>query len=531
MKKQVHEIPFEDIAWKWLTSIGVSVSKDFVTRELQSHPDYPSLTALTDFLETGGMKYYALKSEPQHVSQFNYPLLAHAQADNADYMQQVNTASDWKNDDLLEKKWSGIVLFAEDNPKWQREEHTHIVRRKRALMTLSIAGCILLLTAVAAVFQGSFQPATATWGILSLAGVTISLLTVAKEMGMQIKVVNEVCNSVSAYGCDAVLRSRYAKIGGRVSISDLSLSYFVAQFVFFILSANNATAMLVSQAIAVPLLAVPVASVYSQKFVLKRWCALCLGIVAVLVLQGASSFLLPTGNLLTTPLLMAGYFFLLQAVIYLAILPLKGALKDLRERLAYANELLKWKRDGQLFMHQWEQRPAVDTTTLPGELYLGNREAPLEITVACNPYCGPCSSAHEVLDKIYDLYKDTVGIKVRFTCQPGSKDRITEAVTAILQSAATLPDDDAKAEMIADWFVHRDMEKWQRKWKPTVLTNVDDMILHFSHWSTAAQIVGTPTIFLNGRTLPSKYQLKDLLHLIPALSVSPMALQDQEGIS
>ena len=117
-------------------------------------------------------------------------------------------------------------------------------------------------------------------------------------------------------------------------------------------------------------------------------------------------------------------------------LPIKGLLKSRIEATQAARELARWKKDPQIFNALLQNEPGIDCTPWPGELQLGNAHAALQITVACNTYCGPCANAHKKLDKILEAYPDEVGISLRFICIPQDLDNNhTIAVNAILQKA------------------------------------------------------------------------------------------------
>ena len=100
-----------------------------------------------------------------------------------------------------------------------------------------------------------------------------------------------------------------------------------------------------------------------------------------------------------------------------------------------------------MFKNQWEKEQQVDTTIWENDLVIGNPNAPVMITVACNPYCGPCASAHKQLDQMLDKHKGKLALQVRLLCNTtNTEDKRTIAVTALLQKAAEFltPEDKKK---------------------------------------------------------------------------------------
>lgn len=521
MKTQQHQIVFEAIVRRWLRSLGIRTHRAFIAKTLHTHPDYPSLASLTDLLDMGGMQYYATEGERAQIRDFNYPLLAHINTGSTDYLVQVNEPAAFESDEKLRNNWTGIVVFAEEKARWKIPENTKLLQRQYAFAAMGSIAVLLLLAAFS--FQLSLP--LLTWGILALAGITFGVLAIATELGMQIGIVNEVCNAVGGKtGCKAVLKSKLAKVYGSITVADLALSYFLTQFAFFVAAAWYPALMATLMLMAMPLLLVAGVSLIVQQFRLKRWCALCLGIVGVLIVQSVLAFTFFTDTL--EPLTI-GYFLVAQVILCLAIQPIKGQLKDNKENEDHAKELLKWKRDPMLFIAQWERMEQVDTTTMPHELRFGNPNAALEIVVACNPFCGPCQYAHEVLDEIYKTYKDQLSVKVRFLSMEDRAANITEAVTAIFQCARGLQSGEEVAHMLSDWFRYMNMKKWRKHWQYNASLDVKDQLVAHRKWMNEAGVRGTPTFYINGRRMPKSYVLKDLMHLVPILAASEIALQTE----
>jgi hypothetical protein len=148
--------------------------------------------------------------------------------------------------------------------------------------------------------------------------------------------------------------------------------------------------------------------------------------------------------------------------------------------------------------------------------------APLQITVACNPYCGPCASSHRQLEELLHRYPDQLKIQLRLLCRPeDAGDSRTTAVIAILQKATTVENNEELQQLFTDWFQYMDFDKWVNKWKPDTNINVDQQLKQHSLWVEQSNIAWTPTFFINGKQLPGRYSLNDLELLIPRLRELP----------
>lgn len=509
---------------EWLSLTGNSVNKKFCREEIGTHPDYPALTSLTDFLDSGGMEYNAVQADASYIHEFNYPLLAHIKEPGQEYVHIIGDAASWETQKDITRHWSGICIFPEKGTRWVNTENDAYQQRGREarLRNMAAAGLALALFVVAAIYNPS--PLYIAFGALSLAGLVISILTLGTELGVQNSLVKQVCGAVSKGGCDKVLKSTYSKGIAGFTTGDIASLYFAAQYAGFLYAAVYPALFSTLVWVSLPGLLVAAWSVYTQSVKIKQWCALCLGIAAVLVLQflvsGYISFTTDFAALFNTEaiILYAG----IALLISLFFLPVKKLLKTNNVNQQKLAELKKWKMDAGIFSRLLSDEENVDVTIWENDLLLGNAGAPVKITVACNPYCGPCALAHTELDKILEKYKDKVCLQVRFLCKASdpSNER-TKAVTAILRSFIELKTEHERKLMLSDWFSLMDYDKWMEKWKPVYQLNVQDYLQQHENWVNESNIMYTPTFFVNGKKMSGRYELGDFAVLIPQLSEIP----------
>ena len=508
------------VGFYWLKMLKQRISKNFLLDEISTHPDYPALTSFTDTLTSGGFQYYALQGDASAIHDYNYPLLAHIKKGEQQALLLLNSAKEWEQQKQGTKYWSGIVLFAREAAVFNNVQNDlQLVKEKRNHL-FTIAGSCMLAFFVAGLYYITSSFLAAAFAALSGAGLLVSILTLSAELGMQSSIVKQVCGAVSANGCGAVLKSDKAKGIGGITPADLSIGWFATQLLLltgsiFITPAYHLLPALYWAA----MLGLPVAgwSIYTQRFVVRQWCALCLSIVAVLLLQVAiTAFALPVFSISIAVIIIC---FITGLIVMMAYLPIKNLLKTRIEAMQAVRELARWKKDPKIFNALLQSEPEKDCTPWEGELQLGNANAALQITVACNTYCGPCANAHKKLDKILAAYPDEVGISLRFICIPKNKnDKHTMAVTAILQKANETENKDQLQQMLTDWFNWMDIEKWKAQWQPANNFNVNHLLQKHDDWMTEAAIEGTPTFFINGKKLPGRYDIDDIKTMIPNLA-------------
>ncbi len=128
-KNSVREL--SSIAHNWLAASGIKVNNTYAKDAITTHPDYPALTALTDFLESGGMAYDAVQADASYIHEFNYPLLAHIKQPGNEYLHLINDATVWDKEKSITENWSGIALYASKGAKWHNEENDAAVKAQQ----------------------------------------------------------------------------------------------------------------------------------------------------------------------------------------------------------------------------------------------------------------------------------------------------------------------------------------------------------------------------------------------------------------
>jgi uncharacterized membrane protein len=554
------------IAQQWLIATGIKTNAAYTKEAITTHPDYPAMTAITDFLEAGGMEYDAVQADASYIHEFNYPLLAHIKQPGNEYLHLVNDASVWDKEKSITENWSGIALYGVKGATFHNEENDAAEKltqkNKYIAAAFVIAGLALFIGSVFIQLRDDIflkdVVSASIFGLLSLAGLAISIAALGTELGYQSKLVKQVCGTVGNGGCEKVLGSKFAKGFAGVTPADASVLYFAAQFILYLIGCfyNPILAGIVTIAFAG--IAVAAWSIFTQAVKIKEWCALCLCIVAVLLGQIVIAFIQFDAASFTV---FEPYLFYPIAITLLTIayLPIKQLIKTNSKNKQELASFRKWKTDANLFMTQWEKEPICDNTIWEKDLLIGKADAPIRIKVACNPYCGPCAGAHKKLDELVDKHPTKISVQVRLLCNPtNAEDKRTIAVKAILHEAQVLKSNIELQAMLTDWFEWMDFEKWNAKWKaPSICpeggrleeelskepklidlnsqisllnsseflspsgriggADVLEVLLKHEKWNNITGITHTPTFFVNGRKLPSRYDIKDIEKMIPHL--------------
>lgn len=130
-------------------SMGVSVTKNNLKRRILSHPDYPSLQAITGVLDEYKIKNIAFRASIEQLNNMQHPVLIYLKERNGSfgllhsidkYKAVITTETNKKEEypiHKFEQLWSGIALLAEPD-KSSGEPRQTTVENKRLILYSSL---------------------------------------------------------------------------------------------------------------------------------------------------------------------------------------------------------------------------------------------------------------------------------------------------------------------------------------------------------------------------------------------------------
>ncbi|MCE7996113.1 MAG: vitamin K epoxide reductase family protein [Roseivirga sp.] len=511
----------------------VAFDKKELTFQIQSHPSYPSLHAITGVLDHFKIENIAARipTDEESLNQLPETFLAQVENDlvvasrNKKGFQVLGSslkAESWSVKDFLEK-FGGVVVAVE-----QPEESLDTSKNSYQSNILPGVTGLILLTLL---FISGPAPASIIFLILALLGTGISLTIVRQESGISTSLGNTFCSNASEKkDCDAVLNSAGATILGKYKFSDLSLVYFIslslASIVGIIQGQNVAGAYYLS------LLSLPVTlySIYYQWVVIKKWCLLCLSIVGVLWAQ-AGLAIFTTG--LNTPLTTDSV--LLLSLIVLASFGLWTYLRSQQEELRSIQKArtdhFKFKRNFELFSTLLHQQEAIDTTiSNKEEIVFGNAQALTSITLVTNPFCGHCKPVHGLVEDILGRYSELVKITIRFNIRHDDPESELVTITTRLIELYEKRGKDICLMAMSEIYGEITVEDWFVKWAECSDPDRYLKVLEEGKaWCHTHKINFTPEILINGRPFPRAYDRPDLIYFIEDLSEANLSQTTAEA--
>jgi len=530
------------IAKKLTDILKVPVTQTALTQSLEEHPDYPSLLSLCDVLNNYGIANIAITTAADKIADLPVPFVVPLKAGAAggetpvlvmgvhnDVLElyfPANGGRDKMHRSDFEQRWpSGIVLLVnagqamgeKNYAAHRREEIRQYFARAASWLALPVVG---ILAGMLALVNGGFS---ALWPVvfllLTLAGCVAGALLLWYELDQYNPLLQQICSAGKKVNCGAVLHSKAAKIGG-ISWSNIGFTYFTGGLLLLLVTGiTDAPALFIVGWLNV--LAVPYIffSVYYQWRVARQWCVLCLCVQAILVLQLATALAagwhtaVPLTTVFLSSLPVAALVaYLLPFIMVSLLLPAWRTAKESRKN---KNALQRLKHNQQIF-----DALALRQKSIPGSMEglgitLGNPHARHKLVKVCNPYCGPCASAHRPVEELLENNPD-IQLQIIFTATNEEGDKRASPVKHLL-AIAEKQDEQLTRQALDDWYMadHKDYEVFSAKYPMNgELKKQDDKVEAMWQWCTKTDISATPTFFVNGYQLPDMYSIHDLKYFL-----------------
>lgn len=513
---------------RFLKVANIRVTETTAKKYIETHPDYPSMLAYSDALDTWNVENAAIRIAAEQLTEMPTPFITFSNRKGGtfsliksignDIIERFDTESGWIKDKLehFYADWSGVVLLAEPTATagekdYETNRKKETLRSLRIPMAITLLGTVLLL----AFSVGSIITFASILLLIAKTGsVIITTLLLVKSIDTQNAFVNKLCNNGTKFSCQSILESKAAKLTNWLSWSDVGFVYGVGSLIGLLFCLQSPE--MLNHFFAFNLLTSSLGvifslySVYYQGVVAKMWCPLCLGVMALfwveagLSLWGMGSFSLVQfqNYYFISSLLIA---FLVPVVFLLLHKPTAIAANTAQ---ATETELNRLKSNPEIFNALLvSQRAMPHLPQGMGVVILGNPSANHELVVVTNPLCGWCGKMHHRINEVL-AQSPNLRCKVVFLTNPNDVD-ISARIARTIFSLPTAQQHHA----LDAWFARNDQnfEAWYKALAATEEKEVA-RLWETEHrtWANEAEIKSTPTLFFNGQLLPQLIQVEDL---------------------
>lgn len=483
--------------------------------QIQSHPNYPSILSIVDTLSFFNIENVVLKYNFADIDELPIrfmTVLVNDKTNSELYLIEKKDSNYFyfKGNRLvkipvseLEKNWKSIVLLVDKS-----NFDSNVVHSKRSnnwilLSILTIVLLFQLLISKEIIFLKFFL-------LLPLIGVLFSIAVLKDFFEINSKMINSICTISSYTSCSSIVKSKKWKFFDYFNFSDLSITFFCSQFVLILFSIffNQGFELLYFQKIVlyfcIPFLFL---SIYYQKFVEKKWCPICLCIIAIIVVEIIALQFLPQISFnFPNQIIFFALIFLSFYMLWKQIKRLLIDKKDLKEKQL---KLIRFERIYELFKAKLLTENKIILPT--NSVVLGSENAKKSIGIISNPFCGHCKDVHFMLDRILEKNKEDVNVKVILRTNLETLDEDSKKLFRTLLGLFYNNGEECFKEALKDWFENLNIKDWLGKYYiENDFTKFDETLKSHFNWANQTGYTYTPAIFINGYQYPQIYDRKNL---------------------
>jgi hypothetical protein len=491
--------------------------------QIQSHPDYPSLLAISDTLSFFKINNLATRLENEDLAHLpdNFMALIHDEKQNPflafvernpngfRYIQEAKPIQ--ITQEVFFERFQNIVLVAE------KDENEVVPKKSNYLVVFSVI--FLALIYLFLVFANGFSLLTALFVCFAAIGVYLSLEAISKEFGIQTKFSQAVCTITTNSDCDAVINAKKSRFLENFSFSEASITFFSAQLLGLLLfSISNSLGVFYNISTILLLFSIPVTffSFYQQIVVAKKWCPICLAIIGIIYAEIVSLLVYTTTVSFAINTMAIASFLLVLGGSYIASVFVKSIIKQNIDFKATISENNRFKRKYSLFkMALLASDTVTEEIITSNTILLGNPEAKLKIKIVSSPFCGHCKEMHKIMDEIVALHKDKVCFDLHFNIDVSKNDEKSIKVHQKLVQIYFSEGQDSFTMALHNWFENKEEDKLLLKSTSKISDlKINELLNQQFSWNQENKITYTPAIIINNHLFPKEYDRNDLIYFI-----------------
>ncbi|AXT62154.1 hypothetical protein D1816_17915 [Aquimarina sp. AD10] len=492
---------------------NISLDKEAFGFRLLTHPKYPNITSVIDTLayfeincDAYSVDFKDIDITPDHYLTFLKG--RYAKQDLHQIQKKNNTYYlDSKKTSLahLKQRWKGIVLLLDHKTTENQPRKSKNKYALSALVLLSILFFTSLVSKYNTIIENLFY-------IFPIVGLTLSIFSLKDLFKIDSRIFNKFCSISSSANCNAVLNSKKWKVFEKISFSDLSLVFFLSQLIsyfVFSISNNTSTYFIYQKILLLGSLPIIVTSIYFQKFIVKKWCPICLAILTTLVLEMVFvlNTITPQFNFDTIQLFIG-----IQIVLIFGWTYLKKILNKLNYLRTHEVKSTRFLRNYSIFKNAILNKSPI-TTIAPK-----NTLADVTITLVTDPFCDHCKNAHFFLEELIKKYPEKLHLDILLNVDIEDE---YEEYKLLCQRLITIQLSEGRqhfSSALNDWFKNEDVFNWLDKYGSEINeSRANTTFIHQKKWCAKNQIDFAPVVLINGYQYPLIYDIENLDYFIQDL--------------
>jgi uncharacterized membrane protein len=353
--------------------------------------------------------------------------------------------------------------------------------------------------------------------LIKTLGLALSLALLTQELHLSVNWINKTCQWNERTSCESVLTSPASKIFSWLSMTDIGLMYFGGGlFACFLGALSGQTVNIISILAIINFMALPytVFSIYYQAFIVKQWCVFCLAVQLILWVEfvffvGFNQVFVFEADSLIYTLSLVGWSYLAIGFVWLGIKPLIISLKKGEITL---KTLTRIKKNSSLFFQLLTSQNSIKIPLPSSNETKENRNHSFHSVLVINPFCNPCKSFYQRLEKLLNDYlsEEEILSEIVFLGSQEVNSKVHDLVNCFLR----LQNQDKQQFTIAlnDWFEwgKQQPQKWLSQYETKEDKQYSTLQFKYIDWVNLHHINQTPTFFINGFEYPNAFEIEDL---------------------
>lgn len=507
--------------------LGYKITERSIEERILQHSSYPSLFSITNTITNLGISNKAVRITNEQIDQLETPFLATTILGETILVTSLNnknvecfSQNQNKIIDIQEffSFWNNLVILVDTQAdvteiNYDRKRKKEKLSQLRLPLTIGFVVCSVI---VMAYYLGNSYLLWFT--ILKLVGLSIAILLINKEVNKTTEY--SFCKVGKKVDCNEVLNSPAANIFSWLSMTDVGFLYFAGTFLALVICGfgqNYIVNTLLIGNITLSFLSIPytIFSLGYQAFKVKKWCALCIGIITILwveALLGYCYFKFADYELLFN---VQGLWTFFLALLFPTIIwiYLKSVLKKSVLYKGLLNSYFRITSDLNIFKILQSKEKEVKMDLQPNEVIIGNLKASNTILVALNPFCPACGREYNHILTLLEKHPDFAKIIIRFVGNPFRKEEAKLFASSML--IAIYKDKTYNFnEVLKNWFATKDYDSFMKNHPLEITTEVMNSLKHHYMWSQKVGIDTTPAAFFNNRKFSEHYSIKQLNRIL-----------------
>lgn len=476
-----------------------------------SHPNYPSLFALTDTLNLLGVENIAARVPKEQFIELpdnfismldNDFILVNKKESYIEFESSEGKKNKLSLDDFL-INWNQLVVAIEPN-EISKTKLNNLYHK----WYLYLLPCFILFTISVTINSYSFISGMLL--TLSLIGNILGYFIIQEKLGIDNVFASKFCSITTNTSCNSVIKSSKGKINKWVDFSDLTILFFGTNLFSLLINPNTVFIITNLSLLSLPILAY---SIWLQKIRLKKWCTLCLSISFIIFLQSLVNLFVVSSfqfNLKNT--LFYIFNFIIIGLIWFIF---KSFITENKKLIEDNHQLKRFKRNFSIFNSQLKPIIFPDNLKNLNGIIFKKSEETVKLSLFLSPSCGHCHTAFKDAYELYLSNPEKFSFEVLFNINPKNNDN---PYKEIVNSILTINTYDSKSaiEAIIDWHIHHlNLEKWKEKWsvKDNEM-NIYNEIQNQYNWCLENNFNYTPVKIINQKIYPQDYALSELKYFI-----------------